>query len=61
MIKCERCKAKSRVVLTRYLHDHDNIFLIRTRQCTSCRWKWKTIETVYTGKAKDSPMLENAK
>jgi hypothetical protein len=52
MINCIHCAGRSRVVLTRHLHDNNNIHILRTRQCRSCRFKWKTIELKYTGTVK---------
>lgn len=45
MVTCFRCKGESSVVLTRHFPlDEANNTIIRTRQCKSCKWKWKTIE-----------------
>jgi transcriptional regulator NrdR family protein len=58
MILCAKCTGKSNVVLTRYLIVHENVHVIRTRKCKACRWKWRTIEVIYTGK--DHVLTNNA-
>lgn len=51
MVTCAICKSKSKVVLTRWVKLHERDYTIRrTRQCKTCRWKWKTIEIESAGK-----------
>lgn len=54
MVTCIKCKSKSRVVLTRWAKLQERDYTIsRTRQCKTCRWKWKTIEIESKGKDVD--------